>query len=181
MVADNDLALGRIVDAISHSYYWPKSAIFVTEDDAQDGVDHVDGHRTLCLVISPFARRHVVDGTHYNHTSIVRSVEDLLGLPPMTKFDAAALPMRSVFVTQPDLTPYDSVPNTVSVFDVSPPLRALAGAPRQAAAASAAMNFSVPDAAPEDSLNRILWHSARGWSSPYPLVRHRPECPPEKD
>jgi YVTN family beta-propeller protein len=181
MVADNDLAVGRIVDAISNSPYWPRSAIFITEDDAQDGVDHVDGHRTLCLVISPYTRRRAVDSTHYNHTSIVRTIEDLLGLPPMNKFDAAALPMRSVFTIKPDLTPYVAQPNQVSLLQLTPALAALSGAELRAALQSKAMNFSVPDAAPEDELNRILWHAARGWQTPFPRVPHGPGCPPEKD
>jgi DNA-binding beta-propeller fold protein YncE len=181
MLADNDLAAGRIVDAISNSSYWPKSAIFMTEDDAQDGVDHVDGHRTLCFVISPYTRRRAVDSTHYNHTSVIRTIEDLLGLPTMNKFDAAALPMRSVFVTTPDLTGFHAVPNIVPLTQVTAALNALPGDARRAAAASSAMNFSIPDAAPEDDLNRILWHAARGWHTPYPRVPHGPDCPPDKD
>jgi DNA-binding beta-propeller fold protein YncE len=181
MLADNDLAAGRIVDAISNSSYWPKSAIFITEDDAQDGVDHVDGHRTLCLVISPYTRRRAVDSTHYNHTSVIRTIEDLLGLRPMNKFDAAALPMRSVFVTRPDLTVFHAVPNNVSLSDVTAAFNTLPRDARRAAAASSVMNFSIPDAAPEEDLNRILWHAARGWHTPYPRVRHGRDCPPEKD
>src|SRR5581483_6468657 len=181
MVADNDLALGRIVEAITESSYWPKSAIFVTEDDAQDGVDHVDGHRTLCLVISPYTRRGAVDSTHYNHTSVARTIEELLGLPPMTKFDAAALPMRSVFTTRPDLGGYGARPNVTPLDQRNAALGALRGAERRAAAASAAMNFSVPDAAPEETLNRILWHAARGWAARYPAPPHGPGCPPERD
>jgi YVTN family beta-propeller protein len=181
MMADNDLAVGRIVEAITNSSYWPKSAIFVVEDDAQDGVDHIDGHRTMCFVISPYTRRAAVDGTHYNHTSVVRTIEDLLGLPPMNKFDAAALPMRSVFISRPDFTPYTAMPNTVPLTDVVAGLHALGSVERRAAAASLRMNFSVPDAAPEEELNRILWHMVRGWHTRYPRVPHRPECPPEKD
>jgi len=181
MVADNDLALGRIVDAISRSSYWPRSAIFVTEDDAQDGVDHVDGHRTLCLVISPFVRRDVVDSTHYNQTSILRTIEELLGMPAMNKFDAAALSMRSVFTTEPDLRPFLAVPNRILLDEMNPSPAGLTGNERRAVLESMAMDFSRPDAAPEETLNRILWHTERGWEKPYPHVPHRWNCPKEKD
>lgn len=177
MVADNDLAVGQIVDTITHSPIWPSSVIFVTEDDAQDGVDHVDGHRTLCLVISPFARREVVDSIHYNQTSLVRTIEELLGLAPMTKFDASALPMRSVFSVQGDWRPFSVLPNRIPLNAMNPSLTALKGKQKTAARQSIAMNFSKPDAAPEERLNRILWHVARGWNARYPRVPHGPECP----
>ena len=177
MVADNDLATGRIVEAISRSPYWPRSAIFIVEDDAQDGVDHVDGHRTVCLVVSPYVRRGVVDSTHYNQTSVLRTIEELLGMPPMNKFDAAALPMRSLFVKEPDLRPFLALPNRIRLDTLNPPLTALNGRERAAAQDSLAMNFKLPDAAPEEVLNRILWHTARGWDLPYPPVPHGPDCP----
>lgn len=181
MIADNDVAVGRIVEAVSNSSYWPTSAIFITEDDAQDGFDHVDGHRTVCLVISPYTRRHALDSTYYNHTSIVRTIEDLLGLPTMNKFDAAALPMRSVFATQRDPTAFYAVPANISPGLTTPVIGYLSGALRNAALASAAMNFAVPDAAPEEELNRILWHAARGWHTPYPRARHASSCPRGRD
>ncbi|MEK7409505.1 MAG: bifunctional YncE family protein/alkaline phosphatase family protein [Acidobacteriota bacterium] len=181
MVADNDLATGRIVEAIAASPYWSQSAIFVTEDDAQNGVDHVDGHRTVCLVASPYARRGAVDPRHYNQTSVLRTIEELLGLPPMNKFDAAALPMRSVFVTAPDVRPFLAVPNQTPLDTMNPPLTGLRGPARQAALDSLAMNFSQPDAAPEGKLNRILWHAARGWNTPYPRVPHHAGCRPDVD
>ncbi len=136
---------------------------------------------TLCLVVSPYTRRRAVDATHYNHTSGIRTIEDLLGLPPMNKFDAAALPMRSVFVTEPDLTGYHAMPINVSLDAMPPALKNLAGDARRAAVDSSATNFSVPDAAPEELLNRILWHSARGWRTPYPRIPHQRDWPPEKD
>ncbi len=181
MVADNDLALGVIVQAITESPEWPKSAIFVVEDDAQNGVDHVDGHRTVCLVISPYTRRGVVDSTHYNQTSVLRTIADLLGMAPMNKFDAAALPMRSVFQVQANLQPYRSVPNVIPLDEMNPAAPALRGAARRAALDSMAMDFSRPDAVPEQRLNRILWHTARGWTTPYPRVPHRPECVVDDD
>jgi hypothetical protein len=107
-VADNDLALGRIVEAISKSRYWKESAIFVTEDDSQDGLDHVDGHRTVGLVISPYTKHGHVDSTFYTIVNMFRTIEQILGLPPMNQFDDAAEPMFSLFTNKPDLTPYQS-------------------------------------------------------------------------
>jgi hypothetical protein len=181
MVADNDLALGQIVQAISTSSYWPNSAVIVTEDDAQNGVDHVDGHRTLCLVASPYARRGIVDSTSYNQTSIVRTIEDLLGMKPMNKFDASALPMKSVFQTVPNMSPYLAVPNLTPLAQINPPARTLKGPQQKAALASLKMDFVHPDAAPEGPLNRILWHAAKGWDARYPKIPHRPDCKIDDD
>jgi DNA-binding beta-propeller fold protein YncE len=105
-VADNDAALGAIVEAVSKSHFWPSTAIFVVEEDAQDGPDHVDSHRSLAFVISPYVKRHTVDSTMYNTTSVLRTMEFLLGLRPMTHFDAGATPMSAAFQSTPDLTPY---------------------------------------------------------------------------
>ena len=181
MVADNDLALGQIIEAVTKSSYWSRSAIFVTEDDAQNGGDHVDGHRTLCFVVSPYTKRGAVDSTHYNQTSVLRTIEEILGLPPMNKFDASALPMRSVFTTTPDLTPFTSLPARIRLDQMNPGVNSLQGPERQAALESLAMDFSRPDAAPEEILNRILWHSAKGWQAAYPLVRHSSNCPKEDE
>ena len=181
MIADNDLATGRIVEAISHSSVWPRSAVFITEDDAQDGWDHVDGHRTICLFASPFVRRGGVDSTHYNQTSVLRTIEALLGLSPMNKFDASALPMNSIFVTQPDYSPTSAQQNRVPLDSFNPPLGQLSGAAKVAARQSMAMNFIQIDAAPEDLLNQILWHTAKGWNTPYPSTPHGPDCPVDDD
>jgi hypothetical protein len=172
MVADNDLALGQIVEALSHSKFWPKMAIFVTEDDAQNGVDHVDGHRTTSLVISPYARRGHIDSTFYSTQSMVKTIELILGLPTMSLFDLIANDMRLSFTDTPDLTPYDVVEPKQSLFDRNPPLKALRGPARQAAIASAKMRFGVPDAAPTERLNRINWGLVRGWNMPYPKPRN---------
>jgi len=119
-VADNDLALGKIVDTISHSPYWRDSAIFVVEDDAQNGVDHVDGHRTVGFVISPYARRGIVDSTYYTQIDIVRTIEQILGLPAMNQMDLAATPMRDAFTNTPDGRPFDARPNTVPLDEFNP-------------------------------------------------------------
>ncbi len=170
MVADNDQAVGKIVEEISNSSYWSSSVIFITEDDAQGGFDHVDGHRSICLVVSPYARRRAVVSTNYNHTSILRTIEELLGMPPMNKFDASALPMRGTFVRIPDFTPYLAQPAQVSMTEMNAPLAALKGKARRDAKASAAMNFAVPDAAPEEKLNKIIWRAVKGTKVPYPKI-----------
>jgi len=168
MVADNDLALGRLVEAISNSKYWSKSAIFVVEDDAQNGVDHVDGHRTVALVVSPYTKRKIVDSTFYTTINMYRTIEQILGLPPSNQFDLAAEPMFSVFGTTGDNTPYKALPNRIPLDEMNPPLRALRGLERELAIASSAMDFDEPDVAPEDVLNRAIWHSVMGFHKIYP-------------
>jgi YVTN family beta-propeller protein len=167
-VADNDLALGRIVEAISKSRYWKESAIFVVEDDAQNGVDHVAGHRTIALVISPWARRKSVDSHFYTTINLYRTMQQILGLPPQNQFDVAAEPMFTVFADQADGAPYEPLPNRVPLDEINPPLKALRGQALRDAVASMKMDFSEPDEAPEDVLNRIVWRSTRGLSTPYP-------------
>jgi YVTN family beta-propeller protein len=172
MVADNDLALGQVVEALTKSRFWPKMAIFVVEDDAQNGVDHVDGHRTVALAISPYVRRGSVDSTFYSTQSMVKTIELMLGLPTMSIFDLIAEDMRASFQGTADPTPYSAVMPEVSLFDVNPPVKALKGPARDAAVASAHMRFDIPDAAPTEKLNRILWHTVRGWETPYPGATH---------
>ena len=111
-VADNDLATAKVVEAISHSKYWRETAIFLLEDDPQSGGDHVDSHRTVGTVISPYVRRHYVSHTRYDMASMHRTMELILGLPPMSQFDQMAIPMRDIFTDTPDLTPYTSLPET---------------------------------------------------------------------
>lgn len=173
MVADNDLALGNIVEALSNSRFWPKLAIFVVEDDAQDGLDHVDGHRTVALAISPYIRRGAIDSTFYSHQSILKSIELILGLPTMSLFDLIADDMRNAFQDSPDLRPYEAVTPKQSLDELNPPLTSLSGKERKGALASLHMNFADPDAALPATLNRIIWHSVRGWKTPYPDGKHR--------
>ena len=120
MVADNDLALGQIVEALSKSPFWKKMAIFVVEDDAQNGVDHVDGHRTMALAITPYTRRGHVDSTFYAHQSMVKTIELMLGLPTMSLFDLIANDMRASFTTTPDYAPYSAVEPKQSLFERNP-------------------------------------------------------------
>ena len=177
-VADNDLALGRIVESLSHSSFWKSMAILVVEDDAQNGVDHIDGHRTVALVASPFARRGVIDSTFYSQPSMVKTIELMLGLPALTLFDLVATDMRASFIAPgaaPDFAPYTALTPKQSLFETNARVGAITGpdaAARKAAAlASARMNFHDPDAAPTERLNRILWGEAKGWRVKYPEVR----------
>ena len=109
-VADGDLAVGKIVDVISHSKYWKESAIFVVEDDSQNGADHVDGHRAPIQVISPWAAHGVVDSTFYSQINMVRTIEQILGAQPLNQKVAAATPMYGAFTKKPDYTPFNTVP-----------------------------------------------------------------------
>jgi hypothetical protein len=173
-VADNDLALGRVVEGLTHSPFWRSMAVLVVEDDAQNGVDHIDGHRTVALAISPYARRNVIDSTFYAQPSMVKTIELMLGLPALSMFDLVATDMRASFIDggdAPDFTPYTAIVPRQSLYDVNPPARSLPGEAREAALASARMRLDIPDAAPSDLLNRILWHDARGWDTPFPGVR----------
>ena len=171
MVADNDLALGKIVEALSKSRFWSKMAILVVEDDAQNGVDHVDGHRTVALAVSPYVRRGHVDSTFYSHQSMLKTIELILGLPTMSLFDLIANDMRASFQDTPNLEPYSAVEPQQSLFELNPPAKALRGKAREGALASARMRWDVPDAAPTETLNRILWHSIKGWDVPYPAPK----------
>jgi YVTN family beta-propeller protein len=177
-VADNDLALGRIVEGLTHSPFWRSMAILVVEDDAQNGVDHIDGHRTVALVASPYAKRGAIDPTFYAQPSMVKTIELMLGLPALSMFDLVATDMRASFIgpeERPNLAPYDAVVPRQSLYDVNQQVGAITGPRaaerRRAALASARMNFHDPDAAPTERLNRILWHDARGWGTPYPGVK----------
>src|SRR5262249_35522865 len=122
MVADNDLAVGRIVDAVSHSSYWPTTAIITTEDDAQDGADHVDGHRSEALLAGRYTRRGAVDSRLTTTVNLVRTIEEILGLPPMNQFDRAAHPMAPAFTTEADLTPFEALPNTIPLDEMNTPV-----------------------------------------------------------
>jgi hypothetical protein len=160
MVADNDLALGMMIERISHSRYWKECAIFVVEDDAQNGPDHVDAHR-IGLVISPYVKRHSVDRHMYSTASVLRTMELILGLPPMTQFDASATPMHASFTEIPDFTPYTCRPANIDSKEMNPDnaygqLR------------SEEMNLAVEDAIPDVEFNEIIWKAIRGAGSEMP-------------
>jgi YVTN family beta-propeller protein len=168
-VADNDLAFGRIVESFSHSRFWKETVIFGIEDDPQNGFDHVSGYRTTAYCISPYTKRSAVVSTQYNTTSILRTIEQILGLPPMNQFDATATPMFDCFTSTPDFTPFESVPNLVPLNDMNPDPEQIADSlQRRHARLSARLNFRKVDACPEDTLNRILWHAIKGSATPYP-------------
>jgi YVTN family beta-propeller protein len=168
-VADNDLALGRIVEAISKSKFWAKTCIFVIEDDPQDGFDHVDGHRSLCLVISPYTKRGAVVSEFYNQSSVLHTICRILGVPPMNQMVALAPVMTACFTDKPDFTPYTALPNRVQLDELNPPLSSLPPQQRYWAEASLRLPLEKPDLAEEDLLNRILWHAVRGVDAPYPV------------
>jgi hypothetical protein len=169
LVADNDLAFGRIVEAFSHSQFWKEMVIFGIEDDPQNGFDHVSGYRTTAYCISPYTRRGAVVSTQYNTTSLLRTIEQILGLPPMNQFDATATPMFDGFTSTPDFTPFEAVPNRIPLDQMNPNPRDIADSLlRRNSQISARLNFMQIDACPEDTLNRILWHAVKGSTAPYP-------------
>jgi YVTN family beta-propeller protein len=160
-VADNDLALGRLVEAVTNSKYWATTAIFVLEDDAQNGSDHVDAHRSIAFVVSPYTKRKFVDSTMYTTSSMLRTMELILGLPPMSKYDAAATPMYNCFTDKADLTPFKHLPARVDLNEKNSP-----NAP--GAERSLQMDFSKEDAAPDVEFNEIIWKAVRGADSQMP-------------
>ena len=167
--ADNDLAFGRIVEAFSHSRFWKDLVIFGIEDDPQNGFDHVSGYRTTAYCISPYTKRGAVVSTQYNTTSVLRTIEQILGLPPMNQFDATAVPMFDCFTLIPDFTPFEAVPNQIPLDEMNPePKEITDSLLRRNATLSAQLNFRRIDACPEDTLNRILWHAVKGSAVPYP-------------
>ncbi|MFM9442420.1 alkaline phosphatase family protein [Streptomyces acidiscabies] len=196
-VADNDLAVGRMVDTITHSGYWKDSAIFVVEDDSQAGLDHVDGHRAPVQVISPYAQHGVVDSRYYSQITMVRTIEQILGIHPMNQLDSAATPMYGAFTAKPDTTPFTAVPNRTSLtLGVSPQPACgsdtpaaqdtqAAPAPTTAAVPPARQNLAarwkkwaahqrltgpdaVPDYANPTQMNRYTWYQTHAWTTPYP-------------
>ncbi|MBU3864783.1 phosphoesterase [Streptomyces sp. 4503] len=195
-VADNDLAVGQIVDRISHSKYWKDSAIFVVEDDSQAGLDHVDGHRAPVQIISPWAKHGKVDSHYYSQINMMRTIEQILGIQPMNQKDTAATPMASAFTQSPDFTPFKTLPNRTSLTDgvKTPPSCGLdtpaAQSPKAAAVLSASVPadmknvaaewdqwkskqrltgpHAVPDYAPPAQMNHLTWYETHNWAKPYP-------------
>ncbi|MDH6489484.1 phosphoesterase [Streptomyces sp. SAI-127] len=196
-VADNDLAVGRMVDKISHSKYWKDSAIFVVEDDSQNGLDHVDGHRAPVQIISPYAQHATVDNHYYSQITMIRTVEQILGIHPMNQKDSAATPMFGAFTGKADTTPFTAVPNRTSLtLGVSPTPSCgadtpaaqdtdAAPAPTSAAVPQAEQGLAaqwktwashqrltgahaVPDYANAEQMNRYTWYQTHAWTKPYP-------------
>jgi hypothetical protein len=168
-VADNDLAFGQIVEAFSHSGFWKDTCIFAIEDDPQAGWDHVSGYRTTAYVVSPYTRRHAVVSTCYNQPSLLRTMELMLGLPPMNQMDASAQPMRECFTTKANFTPFECLTNVIPLDAMNPPVSAIHDKHQRAdAVVSRRLPLSKPDQCREDVLNKIIWHAQKGFNEPYP-------------
>jgi hypothetical protein len=160
MVADNDEALGRIVDLISHSSIWSSSAIFVVEDDSQDGADHVDAHRIPAMVISPYAKPGAVVHTRYDFASVLHSMELIMGMSPLGFHDALGVPMYDAFQATPNSDPYTLIPSNIDLLETNP-------ASGPGAAASARLPTGL-DAIPQHKLDALLWKSVHGWNATPP-------------
>lgn len=174
MIADNDLALGRIVEAVSRSPEWKSTCIFVIEDDTQFGLDHVDGHRTLFFAISPYSKRKIVDHELSNTVSMVRSIELMLGLDPMNRFDALTPPLRDCFSNTPDYSSYKVVPNRIVLDEMNLPLRMMQGAELFWAKKSLALDWSGPDRADPETLDKVIWSSLHeDDNAPYPQLARK--------
>ncbi len=174
-VADNDFALGRILDAVSHSSYWPETCVIAIEDDPQNGWDHVSAYRTVCLVASPYTKRGAVVSTHYNQPGVLRTIGLMLGLPPLNQLDAASTPLRDCFAAAPDPAPYRAVRPKVELTQLNPAPQQIAE-PQARAAAESSLRLPLDrvDACDEDQLNRILWLAMKGPDAPYPEWAVRP-------
>lgn len=163
-VADNDLAIGMFIEHLSKSPVWKESAVFIVEDDAQNGPDHVDAHRTTAYVAGGFVKRHFADHTMYSTSSMLRTIELILGLPPMTQYDAAAEPMWRCFSSKPDLAPFVSVPAEINLSEKNTALN-------EWQRRSDKFNFTKEDAVPDMEFNVVLWHGIKGDDLPLPAPR----------
>ena len=160
-VADNDLAVGKLVEHISKSPIWKNSVIFIVEDDAQNGPDHVDAHRTTAYIAGGYIKHHEVDHTMYSTSSILRTIELILGMPPMTQYDAAATPMWRCFANVADKTPFNSLPSNINLNDVNPKKNRLA-------AMAKGLDFTAVDRVPDNIMNTMLWKAIKGENAKVP-------------
>jgi YVTN family beta-propeller protein len=168
-VADNDLALGQVLDALSHSPFWKDTCLFAIEDDPQAGWDHVSAYRTTAYLTGPYVKRRRVVPTQYNQTSLLRTIELILGLPPMNQLDATATPMFDCFTDQPDFTPFTALSNNVPLDQLNPvPKKISDPLLRKDASVSARLPLQKADQCPEALLNHILWRATKGTREPYP-------------
>lgn len=168
-VADNDLAFGQMVEAVSHSRFWPETCIIAIEDDPQAGWDHVSGYRTTCYVVSPYTKRRQTISTRYNQTSLMRTIELILGLPPMNQLDATAIAMSDCFTDEPNFQPFTSVPNRVPLDQLNPEPKQVAHPVLQRDAIVASrLPLDEVDRCPEDVFNKIIWRAMKGPNTPYP-------------
>jgi hypothetical protein len=176
-VADNDFAVGQTVELLSKSPIWNSTAVFVIEDDSQDGPDHVDSHRSVCFVASPYIRKNSVDHTFYNTDSVLRTMELLLNIPPMSQYDAVATPILDWDSAPGNGDPYTAIlPARNLIEQLNPQMTLLArgSEARRLAEQSNRMDFRHPDSAPPAQLNRILWKLAKGMNATMPAPRHNP-------
>jgi hypothetical protein len=164
--ADNDLALGRMVEALSRSPFWRNTVMFVLEDDAQNGPDHVDSHRSPMLVISAYTRAGTVH-RFANTTDVIRTIEEILGMQSLSQFDGFGRPLREIWSTEPDLSPYAAITPEQPLDELNP-------SGTSGAAASARLDLRREDAADEDLFNHILWEAIKGPGVPYPGTRRLP-------
>jgi len=187
-ISDNDYAIGRVVDIISHSPYWHDTAIFILEDDAQNGSDHVDSHRSFAYAISPYSRRGVTISTNYNTVNVLRTIEDVMGINHLNFRDADAAPMADLFTRKPDYTPYSAIiPGDLCAPPVDPNLVPACNNPTAKitspvpslhdsawwAAKTKGFDFSDADRVDADAFNRVLWEGTMGDNAPYPKIRSR--------
>ena len=166
-VADNDAALGKIVEAFSKSRFWENTVIFVVEDDSQGGWDHVSAYRTVALVISPYSKIKKTVSTYYTQPSMIRTIEQILGMPPMNIQDAIANPMAACFTSVPDKTPFKALPSNIPIDEMNPQIISLKGRALHYAKKSLLPEFDGIDTGNDDLLNRILWFAEKG-NTPYP-------------
>jgi YVTN family beta-propeller protein len=161
MVAENDLALGKMIEYISNSPIWGESAVFVLEDDAQNGPDHVDAHRSIAFVASPYTKRNAVVSTMYSTTSMLRTIELILGLPPMSQYDAASTPMWECFTAKPDLTPFAALEASYDIHEINTEESVISRL-------SDSFNLEEIDAAPDLLFSEVIWKAVRGLDSEMP-------------
>jgi hypothetical protein len=161
-VADNDLALGQMIEALSKSRFWKNTAVFITEDDSQDGWDHVSAYRTVGAVVSPYSRLKKTVRTNYNQVSMLRTIEQILGIPPMNISDATAMPMFDCFSSTPDFSAYQSLPNQIPLNEMNKSLAELKGAALHYALRSMEPQFDHIDQGDDDLFNRIIWYAMKG-------------------
>jgi len=163
-VADNDLAVGRIVEHLSQSPLWRQSVVFILEDDAQDGPDHVDAHRSPAYIVGPYVKRHAVVSRMYSTSGMLRTIELILGLPPMSQYDAAATPMYECFTAQPDTASYALVPARYDINERNV-------ADNESARRSARFDLAKEDAVPDKDMNDVIWKSVKGESAVAPAPK----------
>ncbi len=173
-IADNDLAVGRIIDYISHSSVWSTSAIFIEEDDAQGGTDHVDGHRSTGYVVSPYAAQNApsADHTYYSQINVLRTIEQILGLPPLNQYDMVASPMYTAFTNTPNFEPWNHVPNQIplnqGIIARNDKMSPLEKAWETAKVEMFKGKMQKPDSVDPYTLNHYIWYSATNFQRPYP-------------